>query len=60
MKINIEKNLVEFTPETNQETKEIEALWKIMVDCVRFNKKMVPVGEFIPQKNKVARFAIEG
>ena len=25
MKINIEKNLVEFTPETNQETKEIEA-----------------------------------
>jgi hypothetical protein len=59
MQINIEKNLVEFTPETDEETKNIEALWKILVDCVRFNKKLVPVGEYIPQKNKFARFAIE-
>lgn len=60
MQINIDKNLVEFTPETSDETKKIEALWKIMIDCVRFSKKLVPVGEFIPQKNKFARFAIEG
>ena len=60
MQINIEKNLVEFTPESGDEIKKIEALWKIMVDCVRFNKKLVPVGEYIPQKNKFARFAIEG
>lgn len=59
MQINIEKNLVEFTPETGEETKKIEALWNILVDCVRFNKKLVPVGEFIPQKSKFARFAIE-
>jgi Zn finger protein HypA/HybF involved in hydrogenase expression len=31
-----------------------------MVDCVRFNKKLVPVGEFLPGKTDVARFAIEG
>jgi hypothetical protein len=60
MQIKIEKNLVEFTPETAEETKEIEALWKIMVDCVKFNKKLVPIGEYIPLKNKFARFAIEG
>jgi Zn finger protein HypA/HybF involved in hydrogenase expression len=60
MQINIEKNLVEFTPENADETKKIEALWKIMIDCVRFSKKLVPVGEFIPQKNTFARFAIEG
>ncbi|MBI5582558.1 MAG: hypothetical protein HY892_01920 [Deltaproteobacteria bacterium] len=60
MQIHIEKNLVEFTPETDDETKQIEALWRLLVDCVRFNKKMVPVGEFIPTKNKLARFAIEG
>ena len=30
-----------------------------MVDCVRFNKKMVPVGEYISAKNAFARFAIE-
>jgi hypothetical protein len=60
MQINIVKNLVEFTPENPDETAKLETLWRIMVDCVRFNKKMVPVGEYIPQKNKFARFAIEG
>ena len=60
MRINIEKNLVEFTPENPDEKAKLEALWRIMVDCVRFNKKLVPVGEYIPQKNDLARFAIEG
>ena len=60
MQINIEKNLVEFTPENADETKKIEALWRIMVDCARFNKKLVPVGEYIPGDNKFARFVIEG
>lgn len=60
MKINIEKSLVEFTPENADETTKLEALWRLMVDCARFNKKMVPVGEYIPQKDTFARFAIEG
>lgn len=60
MKITIDKNLVEFAPENPDETKKLEALWRLMVDCVRFNKKMVPVGEYIPAKNTFARFAIEG
>ena len=60
MKINIEKNLVEFTPENNDETAKLEALWRLMVDCVRFNKKLVPIGEYIPANNDFARFAIEG
>ena len=60
MKINIDKNLVEFTPENPDEKVKIEALWRVLVDCARFNKKMVPVGEYIPGKNDFARFAIEG
>ncbi len=60
MKINIDKNLVEFTPETDDEKSKLEALWKIVVDCARFNKKLVPVGEYVPSKNDFARFAIEG
>jgi hypothetical protein len=60
MKINIEKNLVEFTPERPDEKAKLLELWKIVVDCVKFNKKLVPVGEYIPEKNNVARFAIEG
>ena len=60
MQINIEKNLVELTPENPDETMKLEALWRTLVDCVRFNKKLVPVGEYIPQESDFARFAIEG
>jgi hypothetical protein len=60
MKIKMEKNLVEFTPENEDETAMMEALWQLMVDCVRFNKKLVPVGEYIPQKKNLARFVVEG
>ena len=52
MKIEINKNLVEFTPENDDEKKKLEALWRLMVDCARFNKKMVPVGEYIPSKEQ--------
>jgi hypothetical protein len=60
MQINIEKNLVEFTPERIDEQARLEELWKLIVDCVRFNKKLVPVGEYIPSNNNMARFVIEG
>ena len=59
MKIAINLNLVEFTPENDQEVKDLDAVWKIVVDCVRANQKLVPVGEFIPGKSEFARFAIE-
>jgi len=59
MKIKIEKDLVEFAPESENETAMMEILWRLMVDCVRFNKKLVPVGEYIPQKNNLARFVVE-
>ena len=59
MKITKEKNLVEFTPESDEETKALSELWNVVVDCVKFNKKLVPVGEFVPEKEKIARFTIE-
>lgn len=60
MKIDIQKNLVEFTPETADEKAKLEALWRTVVDCVRFNKKLVPVGQYVSSQDKFARFAIEG
>lgn len=60
MKITIEKNLVEFVPEKESETAQLEKLWSTIVDCVKFNKKLTPIGEYVPQKSNTARFAIEG
>ena len=59
MKIMVEKSLVEFTPENPDEVRSLEALWKLMIDCVKFNKKLVPVGLYVPPEDKVARFNIE-
>lgn len=59
MKIEINLNMVEFTPENEREAKDLNEVWKVVVDCVRANQKLVPVGEYIPGKSEFARFAIE-
>ena len=59
MKITVEKNVVEFVPQNELETTQLQTLWNTIVDCVKFNKKLVPIGEFIPQKSNLARFSIE-
>jgi hypothetical protein len=59
MKISIDKNTVELIPQNDQETMQLQQLWNTIVDCVKFNKKLVPIGEYIPQKSNQARFAIE-
>ena len=59
MKITREKNLVELTPEKDEETKQLQALWNVIVDCAKFNKKLVPVGEYVPETENIARFTVE-
>ncbi|MCP3875595.1 MAG: hypothetical protein GY699_20880 [Desulfobacteraceae bacterium] len=60
MKITVEKNVVEFVPDNDQETAQLQILWNTIVDCVKFNRKLVPIGEYVPQKTNLARFAVEG
>ena len=60
MKIQLDKNVVEFAPENAQETASLELLWRVIVDCMKDNKKLVPIGEYIPTKENLARFNIEG
>ena len=60
MQITIDKNVVEVVPESKGETRDLETLWRIMVDCLNDNKRLNPIGEFIPSKKNLARFVIEG
>ena len=60
MKINIEKNMVNLIPENDQETGDMEKLWRLLVGCVTDSKKLAPVGEYLPAKKNVASFYIEG
>ena len=38
----------------------MEGLWRTIVDCARFSRRMVPIGEYLPSQKNMARFAIEG
>ena len=60
MKITVDRNVVEIKPENEQETTALDALWKVVIDCYGNNKKIVPIGQFIPGRDSLARFQIEG
>ncbi len=60
MKIRINKDIVEFTPEHAAEAAELEALWVKMGNCVGGTKRLEPMGVYNPMENKTASFHIEG
>ena len=60
MKIRINKDLVEFTPEHAAETAELEALWIKMGNCIGQTKRLEPIGVYMPKEKNVAVFRIEG
>ena len=60
MKIRIDKDIVQFTPEHAAEAAELEALWIKMGNCVGENKSLEPLGVYIPSENKTAQFHIAG
>ena len=59
MKIELEGSLLRMTPENDREKKELNQLWTIIIDCVKENKKLVPVGQYILGMKEVATFNIE-
>ena len=59
MKIELEGTLLKMTPENEREKTELNQLWTIIIGCVSENKKLVPVGEYIPGVKHVAVFNIE-
>jgi len=59
MKIELEGTLIKMTPENEREKNEINQLWTILIDCVKENKKLVPVGQYLPGMKGVATFNIE-
>lgn len=60
MKIRINRDIVEFTPEHAAEVAELEALWIKMGNCLGNTKRLEPMGVYVPSENKTAVFHIEG
>jgi hypothetical protein len=59
MQIRIDDNVIELRPENQQETGQMETLWRKLVDCLGENRRLNPIGEYIPLKDNVARFFVE-
>ncbi len=59
MRIELDGTLLKMIPENEREKTELNQLWTIIIDCVRENRKLVPVGEYIPGRKEVAVFNIE-
>ena len=60
MKIRIDKDLVEFTPEHPAEVAELEALWVKLGNCLGGNKSLEPIGTYVPSQQRSATFHIAG
>ena len=60
MRIVREKRTIQIVPESDVETKDLQILYNTLVDCAKFNRKLAPVGEYIPEKENVAHFYVEG
>jgi hypothetical protein len=60
MKIRIDKDIVEFTPEHAAERAELEALWIKLGNCLGGTKQLQPIGTFVPSQDRTAVFHIEG
>ena len=60
MKIRIDKDIVEFTPEHPVEATELEALWIKLGNCIGETKSLQPIGVYVPSENRTAVFHIEG
>ena len=60
MKIRIDKDLVEFTPEHPAEVAELEALWVKLGNCLGGNKQLAPIGTYVPSQQRSATFHIAG
>jgi hypothetical protein len=59
MRIELDGTLVRMTPENDPEKIALNDLWRVLIDCVSTNRKLVPVGEYLPGIKEVAVFNIE-
>ncbi|WP_022854035.1 hypothetical protein [Thermodesulfatator atlanticus] len=60
MRIEIDKQIVKFIPENEQEEQELNKLWQYIVSCEGESLKLTPIGVYMPGSSKEAMFQVEG
>ncbi|MFN3406766.1 MAG: hypothetical protein ACK40E_03445 [Caldimicrobium sp.] len=60
MKIDIEGSIIKLIPENEREIEELNKLWQLLARCEEENRKLLPLGHFVPQSTPYMQFYIEG
>ncbi|MCS7199885.1 MAG: hypothetical protein N2327_03970 [Caldimicrobium sp.] len=60
MKIEIEGAIIRLIPESDREVKELNALWELIARCEEENRKLLPLGMYVPGSSEYAQFYVEG
>jgi len=60
MKIEIEGAVIRLIPESEREVKELNELWELVARCEEENRKLLPLGVYVPGSSPYAQFYVEG
>ncbi len=60
MKIDIEGSIIKLIPENKEEIGELNKLWQLLARCEESNRKLLPLGHFIPETTPYIQFYVEG
>ena len=59
MKIRIEASQIKFQPEGEEETKDLNALWQLVLRCDADSLVLCPVGSYVPGVDEAASFLVQ-
>lgn len=60
MRIEIEGAVVRLIPENEREAQELNKLWELVARCEEENRKLLPLGIYVPRTSPYAQFYVEG
>lgn len=60
MRIEIEGAIIRLIPENEREVSELNSLWELVARCEEENRKLLPLGVYVPGSTPYAQFYVEG
>lgn len=60
MKIEVEGSIIRLIPESQREAEELNKMWEVVARCEEENKKLLPLGVYVPGSSPYAQFYVEG
>lgn len=60
MKIEIEGAIIKLIPESDREIEDLNRMWELIARCEEENRKILPLGIYVPGTSPYAQFYIEG